>query len=333
MKIGDNISQEAYKKLIYFLLKDSPGQLSIDTARYYPHKNLACHIIGYIVWNTNNVKNADSEIRTFDPSWQTGKHGIELEADIPFHGIPGYELWQVDTLGIARTLLKSENPQHGTSLRLSINKILENTVEQALENDRRCVMGMDVRSSEILTMASKHSYDLHTLVPGISYDVYDKITSEVRWLDLTTQGTFPLSSVFKLVSSTALLESGKVLRMHSVSRIRAMEIGGRKFNCENHAWGIDITFRDAMARSWNINFYENAKTVKKERLIKTTVELGFSEKNGIELLYEANGLVPTEAWKKARRFGSWVLGNTVNLSIRQVDLLVTPLYICRLLHQ
>jgi len=196
------------------------------------------------------------------PVSQTGKSGIELEVDSALHGIPGHELWQVDTLGIARTFPKSENSQQGTSLRRSIDKTLENTVEQALRNNRGCVIVMDVRNGEILAMASKPSYDFNLSVPRISYDVYHKITSEVGWLDPATQGKYPLGSVFKLVLSIAFLQSGEVLRMDSVFSRGVTEIGGRKFNCKNHAWRTDITFRDAIARSCNTFSYENAKRVK-----------------------------------------------------------------------
>ena len=46
---------------------------------------------------------------------------------------------------------------------------------------------------------------------------------------------------------------------------------------------------------------------------------------GIDLPYETTGLVPSRAWKK-RRFGdSWQQGDTVNASIGQGHVLVTPL--------
>jgi penicillin-binding protein 2 len=177
-------------------------------------------------------------------------------------------------------------------------------------------------------MASNPSYDINSLTPKISHEVYDKITSEGGWLNLATQGKFPPGSVFKLVSSIAFLKSGEVLRTDSVFCEGTMEIGGRKFRCKNHPWGIDITFKDAIARSCNTFFYENAKTVKRDRLIRTAIELGFAEKTEVELPYEGSGFVPTAEWKKSRGFGSWVLGDTVNLSVGQGYLLVTPLEVC-----
>jgi penicillin-binding protein 2 len=328
MKIADNISQEAYEKLVYVLPKNFPVQLSMDEVRYYPYGNLACHVIGYVVRGENHGKPPNEKIKTFTTKCQVGKSGIELEADNVLRGVSGYELWQIDTLGMARTLLKSEAPKHGNSIRLSIDKNLQDVVEQALEDNRGCAIVMNVRNGEILAMASKPSYDINLWVPRISYDTYDRITSEGGWLNLATQGEFPLGSVFKLVSSIAFLRSGEVLRTDSVFCTGMTEVGGRTFTCKNHTSNIDVTFEDAIARSCNTFFYENAKKVKKDILIKTANELGFSEKTGIELPYEGSGFVPTEAWKKSRGFGSWAVGDTVNLSIGQGYLLVTPLEVC-----
>jgi penicillin-binding protein 2 len=328
MKVASNISQEDYERLMYVLPKNSPVQLSIDEARYYPYENLACHVIGYVAMGENHGQPSNEKIKTFTTKCQMGKSGIELEADSVLRGVHGYELWQIDTLGTARTLLKSEDPKHGSSIRLSIDKNLQDMVEQALGNNRGCVIVMNVRNGEILAMASKPSYDINLWIPKISSEAYAQITSEGGWLNLATQGKFPLGSVFKLVSSIAFLQSGEVLRTDSVFCTGVTEVGGRKFTCKNHTSNIDITFGDAIARSCNTFFYENAKKVKKDRLIKTAQELGFSEKTGIELPYEGNGFVPTEAWKKSRGFGSWVVGDTINLSIGQGYLLVTPLEVC-----
>jgi penicillin-binding protein 2 len=328
MKIADDVSQEVYERLMYVLPKSSPMQLSMDEVRYYPHGDLACHIIGHVAMDEYGGQPSNEKIKTFVAKCQMGKSGIELGADDVLRGIPGYELWQIDTLGMARTLLKSENPRHGSSIRLSIDKNLQNVAEEALGDDRGCAIVMNVRSGEILAMASKPSYDINLLVPKISHDVYGQITSKGSWLNLATQGKFPLGSVFKLVSAMAFLQSGEVLRTDSIFCSGVTEVGGRKFTCRNHASNIDITFGDAIARSCNTFFYENAKKVKKDRLIKTAVELGFSEKTGIELPHEGQGFVPSEAWKKSRGFGSWVIGDTLNLSIGQGYLLVTPIEVC-----
>jgi penicillin-binding protein 2 len=232
------------------------------------------------------------------------KAGSELEADNGLRAVHDSELWPIDTLGTARTVRKSEDPKHGSCIRLSIDKNFQDAVEQALGNNKGCVIVMNVCNGEILTMASSPSDDINLWIPQISSEAYAQITSESSWLNLATQGRFPLGSMFKLVSSIAFLQSWEVLRTDSVFCTGVTEAGDRKFTCKNHTSSINITFRDAIARSCNTFFYENANKVKKDRLIKTAEELGFSEKTGIELPYEGNDFVLTEVWKKSRGYGN-----------------------------
>lgn len=327
MKIVKGISQQEYERLMYLLPRDSPFQLSIDEVRYYPYNELACHVLGYVV-----VQEKDSDldvfgkkIRSFNEKRQVGKTGIELLKDDVLKGEPGYELWQVDPAGKQRGLVKSVPPQHGHSVLLSLDKSLQEVAERSLGKQRGCAIVIDVNTGEVLALASRPAYDSNALVPKISQEVYQKITNDLAWLNLATQGKFPLGSVFKLVSSIAFLRSGEVSRDDTVFCDGGVQIGDRRFRCNNHPWGMEISFREAIARSCNTFFYENSKKVKKSRLIAEAVRLGFSEKTGIELPYEASGFVPSEQWKRSRHLGPWVVGDTVNLSIGQGYLLVTPM--------
>jgi penicillin-binding protein 2 len=330
MVLADDISQEDYEKLIYILPRNSPLQLAVDEVRHYPHDSLACHVIGYTVLdeNSHDTQIFPEKVRTFAIKRQVGKAGIELAKDDILHGVPGYKLWQVDTMGRNRELLKSEEPKHGSSVMLSIDKNLQSAAEHAIEDNRGCAIVMSVRTGEILAMANKPSYNINLLTPKIFHSVYDEITAQQGWANLAMQGKFPLGSVFKLVSAMAFLKSGEVLQTDSVFCSGVTEIGERKFHCRNHQAGMTITFGEAIARSCNTFFYENAKKVKKNRIILEAVNLGFAEKTGIELPYEGAGFVPTEEWKKSRGFGNWVLGDTINLSIGQGYLLATPLEVC-----
>jgi penicillin-binding protein 2 len=330
MKIVGNISQQNYEKLVYVLPKNSPVRPSEDEVRYYPHGDLACHVIGYVVFDECDRGANDSaiDVKTFAVKRQIGKTGVELVKDDVLHGTPGYELWQVDMVGNYRELLEYECPKHGSSVMLSIDKNLQSVAESALEDNRGCAIVMDICSGEVLAMASKPSYDVNLLIPRIPSDVYGEIAKQIGWMNLATQGRFPLGSIFKLVSSIVFLKSGEVLRTDSVRCEGVLEVGDRKFHCHNHQPGLEVTFGDAIAMSCNTFFYENARKVESNGLIREAIALGFSEKTGIELPYEGTGFVPTAAWKKSHGFGNWMVGDTINLSIGQGFFLATPLEVC-----
>jgi penicillin-binding protein 2 len=328
MKVDGDISQQKYEKLAYALPKNFPIQPEMGELRYYPYNDLACHVIGYVAMDEAGAENSGESVKTFAVKWQTGRTGIELAKDDVLHGTFGYELWQVDTFGRERELLEFEEAKHGRSVMLSIDKNLQSVAEMALGDNIGCAIVMNVNSGEILAMANRPSYDINSLIPKISDKTYETITSQFGWMNIATQGKFPPGSVFKLISSMAFLKSGKVSQSDSVFCDGVTEIGGRKFRCKNHTPGIDVTFGDAIARSCNTFFYENVKKIGRDSLMEEAVAAGFSEKTGVELPYEGRGFVPTAAWKKARGFGSWVIGDTINLSIGQGYLLVTPLEVC-----
>ena len=330
MRILNNISQKNYEILLTTLPKDSPIQVSIENVRYYPYNDLLCHVLGYVSFeqNCDDPSLDGKKVRSFVEKRQSGKTGIELAKDYVLHGKPGYELWRVGPSGRASELIESEQPQTGSSVILSIDKNLQTVTEKALGSNRGCCVVLNIKTGEILSLASRPAYDINSVVPRISNEVYEKITSQGAWLNLVTQGRFPPGSIFKLASSIAFLKSGKVLSTDSVFCSGTTKIGNRNFHCKNHQLGIKISFGDAIARSCNTFFYENSIKVKKEQIIRTATDLGLSQKTGIELPYEVNGFIPTETWKRSKKSEGWMLGDTVNLSIGQGYLLVTPMEIC-----
>ena len=62
-----------------------------------------------------------------------------------------------------------------------------------------------------------------------------------------------------------------------------------------------------------------------ERIVNYAKEFGYGKATGIDLPGELEGFVPTPQWKERRFHENWVGGDTMNLSIGQGYMLVTPL--------
>jgi penicillin-binding protein 2 len=111
----------------------SPIQIHTDTARYYPYRELAAHLLGY-VQNKNLAPEEfpNDGIKTFAFQKKVGRSGLEAYFNDSLTGTTGRELWRVDPLGFQDTRLELNAPQQGQSLNTSIDIDLQRAAETAL---------------------------------------------------------------------------------------------------------------------------------------------------------------------------------------------------------
>ncbi|OYV47669.1 MAG: hypothetical protein B7X06_02960, partial [Verrucomicrobia bacterium 21-51-4] len=267
-------------------------------------------------------------LTTFQLRSQIGKSGLEKSFDSYLQGSSGGEIWQVDPSGFQYKLLEKKLPTQGNNLHTSLDIELQLVAEEALGDKTGAVVVMDVISGEVLAMVSHPSYDLNELTPFIPKQVYARIDKEGGWLNRCIQGLYPPGSPFKIVTATAALRCGAASADTTVECTGKYRVGNRLFPCLRR-WGhghIDLI--DAIAYSCNPYFYEIAIKTGIDQLAEESRGFGLANPTDIELPYETkNMVVPTPAWKKAKGFGSWTLGDTANMSIGQGYLLVTPLQV------
>lgn len=85
-----------------------------------------------------------------------------------------------------------------------------------------------------------------------------------------------------------------------------------------------MNYEDALAQSCNVTFYTLGLELGQDRIIDMARRLGFEEDTGIDLPGENHGFLPTSRWKRQKIGEPWYPGDTINLSIGQGYLLVTP---------
>jgi penicillin-binding protein 2 len=86
-----------------------------------------------------------------------------------------------------------------------------------------------------------------------------------------------------------------------------------------------IDFPESIAESCDTVFYFLGESLGIDRLVKYSKQFGIGEKTGIDLPGEIKGLLPDNEWKTKVLKEQWYTGDTVNLSIGQGYLSVTPL--------
>lgn len=124
------------------------------------------------------------------------------------------------------------------------------------------------------------------------------------------------------------MESGKFSPDVVLPTYAFLNFGGIQFWDWNNAGFGPLGFRGALAMSSDTFFYQIGRGVGEKNLQEWMHKYGLGEKTGIELGFEEDkGLVPDEAWKRKEMGEGWYLGDTINASIGQGNVLATPLQI------
>ena len=218
---------------------------------------------------------------------------------------------------------------------LSLDWRLQERAEELLGDRGGAIMAMEAQTGEILAMAVNPKFDPGWFATG-------RITS-ARWQTIVNDPAAPLQnraiqslyapgSIFKIVTTTAALETGEL------NEEKTFECGGTfwiktwPYRCwidpGMHGW---LNVEQALVHSCDIFFYKTGLALKVDALSKYAELFGFGDPTGIDLPGEKGGHVPTRAWKERLFHLPWFPGNTVQMAIGQSYLLATPLQLVQLL--
>lgn len=328
MPIIDDLEPHEYAKLIEQLPVNSPIQVYTDNARYYPYGSAAAHTLGYVVSSMDISKEGvpGEELTTFSLKGKQGKAGLERSFEDLLQGESGGQIWRVDPAGFQYECVKQKNPTQGQDLICSIDIDLQRVAEQAMRGKTGAVVALEVASGEVLTLASSPTYDLNDLTPYISTTVYNDINERGAWINRAIQGLYPPGSPFKIVTASAALRHNLIDEHTLHDCQRSLLVGNRAFPCKTRYGHGPLNIVDAIAKSCNIFFYQDALDMGIDKLSQEAKLFGLDTPTGIELPFEtSHALVPTPAWKKRRGLGPWLGGDTANMAIGQGFLLTTPL--------
>ena len=323
----EDLTPDQYARLIEQVHVQSPIQIHTDTSRYYPYGVTAAHTLGY-VQNVNpdpDVIPSDG-IKTYTFKTKRGKTGIERSFNELLSGLTGWEMWRVDPLGFQDSLLDHKTPKKGQDLVTSIDIDLQLAAETALGDRTGAAIALDVRTGEVLTIASHPSYDLNDLSPFIPRKTFDEINERGAWLNRTLQLSYPPGSTFKLITSIAGMRNGNIHAQTIHDCQGVFRLGNRIFRCHARYGHGAVDLATAIKGSCNVFYYAEGLQMGIDVLSAEAMRFGLDERTGIEVPYETSRLVvPTKDWKRETVGAGWVLGDTANTAIGQGFLLATPL--------
>lgn len=327
-----------------------PGvEVVVKAVRQYPRGTVAAHVLGYTGEASDSELNAEGS--TLVPGDIVGKAGAEAQFESVLQGERGQRLLEVDATGKPHRIIQDSAPVAGRDVQLTIDlkvqKVAERALAQALTDAHKAdfpkaragaAVAIDVRTGEVLAMASLPSYDPKEFLGGVSQKEWARLTDKKSEYPLTNrviQAQYPAASTFKAMTGLAALEDGLIGPSTTfVCDGRWTDMGKQwpKW-CWNHSGHGPEDFITAIRDSCDVYFYNVGYKFYKtgdEKLQKFARQFGFGSSSSIDLPGEATGRVPDIKWKASYNenypeMQRWLPGDTVNMAIGQGDLLVTPL--------
>lgn len=277
-----------------------------DVKRYYPYNNLASHVIGFV--------GSDNQ----------GLEGVESVYDSTLSGVPGRVISSRETTGIdtGSDYESYIEAQDGYSVVLTIDEVIQSYVEKHLEEARisnqleegaACIV-MDVKSGDILAMATKPDYDLNQpfeitqpildKYPGADEELkklegtdylnrFNEIIQVVRRNKAVVDSYEP-GSTFKAVVASMALETGACTLDDVFSCGGSIKVLTETIHCANRSGHGTQKFAEAVQNSCNPAFIMIGQKIGHERFLKGVRAFGFFEETGIELPGETAGVGFTE---------------------------------------
>lgn len=301
-------------------------EVHTEAVRYYPHGQALAHVLGYTRELTPDQlkQRLKGGYRLGDV---TGQMGIEKAYEKTLRGEWGGQQVEVDGRGRPLRVLGDKEAKAGNDLHLTLDINVQKAAEQALGTTKGGIVALDPNTGAVLAMVSHPTFDPNIFSKQkLSQKDWETLQGKEHPLVNRVLSAFPPASTFKIITTSAGLESGKFTPDTVLQTFGSLTVGGVTFGEWNHSGFGPLGFPRAIAMSSDTFFYQVGRRVGGPTLIEWSRKYGFGKKTGIEFAdEESRGLVPDEEWKQKVWKTPWTVGDSINMSIGQGALQVTPL--------
>ena len=322
-----------------------PGiNISVQPVRQYKQGTLASHILGYAskIGSEEYQKKKDE----YNQNDIIGKTGIESVFEKYLKGKNGTKQIDMAVDGTITAEVVEREAVAGSNVVLTIDSQLQKIAEQALKDNIEkiknggfgksydakggsCVV-MNVKTGEVLAMASYPDYNPQSFADGISSEEWKSYNENKSYplLNKCIQSAYEPGSIFKMVTAIAGLESGNISLTEKINDTGVYKKYGAEWKCwyytDYHRGHGYLNVIGAIEKSCNFFFYETADRMGIDTLDKYATYFGLGRKTGIELPSETAGTLASKDYVKSIK-GSWNPGDTINAAIGQGYNKFTPL--------
>jgi len=308
----------------------------VTSMRTYPFSNGA-NILGYL--NEASREEIDKD-RFYRPGYNLGRSGIERFYEKELRGRKGIKY--VVTSAMNNAIESYANGKYDTTakqgpgLTLGMDITLQAYGELLMQNKKGCIVAIEPKSGEILTMVSAPSFDPNLLVGrkniGINYPVLAKDLNKPLF-PRPLQAEYPPGSIFKLVQALIALQEG-VINKNSGFACNKGVVG-----CHNHPNASGVS--QAVQYSCNPYFYAVVKKIIQQQKKRNNFEdseiglnlwhkymtsFGLGKSLETDISGQRPGLIPnSKYYDKIYGHHQWAFSTIRSISIGQGEIKLTPL--------
>ena len=345
-----NIAQDISPDVVAILSEkseDFPGiNIVTESVRSYTSGSLASHILGYVGKISEEEYQNNKEV--YDSDDITGKTGIESVFENYLRGTDGVKQIDMAVDGTVAAEYVAEEAVGGSDIVLTIDSNLQRITENALRENMAkisnggftqvyqtksgSVVVMNVKTGEVLAMASVPDFEPQDFVGGISSSKFNEYRENQSLFDRAISGSYAPGSTFKMITAIAGLESGVI---DTSTKINDTGVYPKYTNpvcwyyTSFHRGHGYLNVSDAIKHSCNYFFYETGDRMGIDNLAKYARYFGLGTKSGIELPSETAGTLACRETKKQKTGEDWYPGETTSASIGQSYNSFSPLQMAK----
>ena len=307
-----------------------PGVVvEVEPQRVYPTSTFAAHLLGYV----REVTDDQMKQGRYRRGDMIGQSGLERLLDEHLRGRDGGERIEVDAMGRPVQVMRREEPDPGAQVITTVDRRIQEAAERAMAGRSGAVIVMDPRNGDVLAMTSSPAFELDRLTGNLDRDEWLKVIRDplTPLMNRALQSQYAPGSVFKVVVAAAGLQEGSLTPMDKIYCNGEFHLGQWTFKDWKEGGHGHVDTRTALIHSCNIFFYQAGLKVGPAAIARYAEAFGLGSPSGIDLGGERAGMVPFLDGRRRVDGRKWQAGDTVNMSIGQGQVLVTPMQIARMM--
>ena len=362
MAIRYEISQNGYSstkavEICGNLSRNSVMELSEKNAQFagidivteplisYTSGSLASHILGTVGKITQEELEGRKD--TYDMNDLIGKTGIQYVFEDLLKGKNGIRQIDMDTEGTVTGEYIEQEAVAGADVVLTIDSNVQAITEKALKDniikissggfssrsdaDAGAAVVMNVKTGEVLAMASYPDYEPQLFIDGISNEKYNEYQQTSALYNRAISGAYAPGSIFKMVTAIAGLETGAINTNTTINDTGVYPYAHKPVCWYYTEYGRGhgyLNVSNAIKHSCNYFFYEVGNRIGIDTLEKYAKYFGLGKKTQVELPSEATGKVASKTIADSEN-RSWYLGETLSAAIGQSYNNFTPIQMAK----